>query len=43
MTIHVSKGLEFPVVIVPLTGGMAPSAPFFYHDENMGLHVGVSD
>ena len=43
MTIHVSKGLEFPVVIVPLTGGVSPSAPFFYHDENMDLHVGVSD
>ena len=43
MTIHVSKGLEFPVVIVPLTREMDPSAPFFYHDENLDLHVGVSD
>ena len=42
MTIHVSKGLEFPVVIVPLTRGMDPSEPFFYHDEKLNLHVGVS-
>ena len=43
MTIHVSKGLEFPVVIVPLTRGVDPSEPFFYHDEKLNLHVGVSD
>ena len=43
MTIHVSKGLEFPVVIVPLTRGVDPSAPYFYHDENLDLHVGTSD
>jgi len=44
MTIHVSKGLEFPVVIVPMPlRRKALSAPFFYHDENMNLRVGMSD
>jgi len=43
MTIHVSKGLEFPVVIVPLTKGLGPSSPYFYHDEELKLHVGLSD
>ena len=44
MTIHVSKGLEFPVVIVPLPMRKMPlAAPFFYHDENLNLHVGLSD
>ena len=44
MTIHVSKGLEFPVVIVPMPLRKRPLlAPFFYHDENMNLHVGMSD
>ncbi|MBR4170978.1 MAG: UvrD-helicase domain-containing protein [Kiritimatiellae bacterium] len=43
MTIHVSKGLEFPVVIVPLTDGMNPKPPFFYHDEDSNLHVGISE
>ena len=44
MTIHVSKGLEFPVVVVPLSmRRKSLSAPFFYHDENMKLHVGMSD
>ena len=43
MTIHVSKGLEFPVVIVPLARDRNPSPPFFYHDEKLELHVGLSD
>ncbi|MBQ6338636.1 MAG: UvrD-helicase domain-containing protein [Kiritimatiellae bacterium] len=43
MTIHVSKGLEFPVVIVPLTKGRNPLPPYFYHDERLDLHVGTSD
>lgn len=43
MTIHVSKGLEFPVVIVPLTKARNPSPPYFYHDDNLNLHVGMSD
>jgi len=43
MTIHASKGLEFPVVVVPLTEGMNQSPPFFYHDEDMNLRVGLSD
>ena len=43
MTIHVSKGLEFPVVIVPLTGGKTVKPPYFYHDDEMNLHVGLSD
>ena len=32
MTMHYSKGLEFPVVIVPVTGGVRPSAPYFFHE-----------
>ncbi len=44
MTIHASKGLEFPVVIVPMSMGRnSISAPFFYHDDEMNLHVGMSD
>ena len=44
MTVHVSKGLEFPVVIVPLAmREKTVSAPYFYHDEDMNLHVGMSD
>ena len=43
MTIHVSKGLEFPVVIVPLADGKTAKPPYFYHDEDMNLHVGMSD
>ena len=34
MTIHVSKGLEFPVVIVPLSSGRNIESPYFFHDEN---------
>ena len=43
MTIHVSKGLEFPIVIVPMTGGMDVSPPYFYHDDSMNLHVSVDE
>ena len=41
MTIHVSKGLEFPIVIVPMTDGMGVDPPYFYHDSKMDLHVSV--
>ena len=43
MTIHVSKGLEYPIVIVPMTKGPGVQPPYFYHDENMNLHVALSD
>ena len=43
MTIHVSKGLEFPIVIVPMTDGMGVTPPYFYHDEKMNLHVALDD
>ena len=43
MTIHVSKGLEFPIVIVPMTDGMKPKPPYFYHDAKMDLHVALDD
>ncbi len=43
MTIHVSKGLEFPIVIVPVTKGLNVNPPYFYHDENMNLHVALDD
>ena len=39
MTIHVSKGLEFPVVIVPVPKDNNLKAPFFHHDANWRLHV----
>ncbi len=39
MTIHVSKGLEFPVVIVPVSRGVSLEPPFFHHDEDGWLHV----
>ena len=32
MTTHCSKGLEFPVVIVPVTGGRKLSPPYFFHE-----------
>ena len=32
MTMHCSKGLEFPVVIVPVTGGMRLTPPYFFHE-----------
>ena len=43
MTIHVSKGLEFPIVIVPMTKGRDVQPPYFYHDTNMDLHVALDD
>ncbi len=43
MTIHVSKGLEFPIVIVPMTRGWDVQPPYFYHDANMDLHVALDD
>ena len=43
MTIHVSKGLEFPIVIVPMTKGWDVQPPYFYHDANMDLHVALDD
>ncbi len=43
MTIHVSKGLEFPVVIVPMTRGWDVQEPYFYHDADMNLHVALDD
>ena len=43
MTIHVSKGLEFPIVIVPMTKGRDVQPPYFYHDANMDLHVALDD
>ena len=43
MTIHASKGLEFPIVIVPMTAGLGISAPYFYHDSGMNLHVAVDE
>ncbi|MBO7721115.1 MAG: UvrD-helicase domain-containing protein [Kiritimatiellae bacterium] len=41
MTIHVSKGLQFPVVIVPVSCGKPPARPYFFHDENGRLNVSV--
>ena len=43
MTIHVSKGLEFPIVIVPMTKGWDVQPPYFYHDDDMNLHVALDD
>ena len=43
MTIHVSKGLEFPIVIVPMTKGWDVQPPYFYHDADMCLHAAVDD
>ena len=46
MTIHASKGLEFPVVI-SVAGfkgyNKNPSAPFLYHDADKKLHLGFGD
>ena len=46
MTIHASKGLEFPVVI-SVAGFKAynknASAPYLYHDEQKKLHIGFGD
>ncbi len=39
MTIHVSKGLEFPVTVVPAGGAFSASSPFFRHDDEGRLHV----
>ena len=43
MTIHVSKGLEFPIVIVPMTEGVKVTPPYFYHDDTMKLHVALGE
>ncbi|MBQ3289082.1 MAG: UvrD-helicase domain-containing protein [Kiritimatiellae bacterium] len=43
MTIHVAKGLEFQIVIVPMTKGMDVEPPYFYHDAKMNLHVAADD
>ena len=43
MTIHVSKGLEFPIVIVPMTEGIGLKPPYFYHDAEMNLRVATDD
>ena len=42
MTVHVSKGLQFPVVIVPVSCGKPPARPYFFHDENGQLTVSIS-
>ena len=46
MTIHASKGLEFPVVI-SVAGFKSynknASAPYLYHDEQKKLHIGFGD
>jgi len=46
MTIHASKGLEFPVVI-SVAGfkgyNKNASAPYLYHDEQKKLHIGFGD
>lgn len=34
MTTYVSKGLQFPVVIVPLAATKSHGAPYFYHKDN---------
>ena len=33
MTTHVSKGLQFPVVIVAASDDRSPTAPYFFHEE----------
>jgi len=43
MTVHASKGLEFPVVIVVPTRGQKEDEPYFYHGRDSQLHVGLSD
>lgn len=35
MTMHVSKGLQFPVVIVPLSGRNDAKKPYFYHENDL--------
>ncbi len=42
MTVHVSKGLEFPVVVVPLTRGANQTAPYFFHGQQGGFFVSMS-
>lgn len=42
MTVHASKGLEFPVVIVVPTGGKKEKEPYFHHGPDSQLKVGVS-
>ena len=39
MTLHVSKGLEFPVTVVPVGSAFSVSSPYFHHDGDGKLHV----
>lgn len=42
MTSHVSKGLEFPVAIVPLSRGNSLKPPYFVHEDG-GFFASVKD
>ncbi|MGN0852173.1 MAG: UvrD-helicase domain-containing protein [Kiritimatiellia bacterium] len=44
MTVHVSKGLEFPVAIIPLAAkGKSASPPYFHHDAPGRLRVSADE
>lgn len=43
MTLHVSKGLEFPVTVVPAGTAFSVSSPYFHHDDEGCLHVSADD
>ncbi len=44
MTVHASKGLEFPVVVVPdMAAGMPPDTASILIDEHYGIGVAVPD
>ncbi|MBO8130852.1 MAG: UvrD-helicase domain-containing protein [Candidatus Marinimicrobia bacterium] len=43
MTIHSSKGLDFPVVIIPLSYSLTTSSPLIFTDENAGTVLNIKD
>lgn len=42
-TIHASKGLQYPIVMLPFTSRFKDSGGGFYHDEEQGLQYNIEN